>query len=112
TRRGMGVIRRFASPNVPMYQQRLSIAAVRHRIGSYHSPYRQALRATLDAVWQRHGAVWHFNCHSMKSAGGRADFVIGDRDGQAAPPAVTDWVVQFFRDRGHTVATNHPYRGG
>ena len=120
TRRGMGLIRRFALPDVPMYARPLSLAAVRRRIGSYHRPYRRALRETLDAVWRRHGRVWHFNCHSMKScnarigraAAKRPDFTIGDRDGTTASPQATAWVAKFFRDRGHSVALNHPYRGG
>ncbi|HUR56471.1 MAG TPA: N-formylglutamate amidohydrolase [Opitutaceae bacterium] len=120
TRRGMGLIRRFAEPDVPMYARPLSIAAVKHRIGRYHEPYRRALRETLDAVGRRQGVVWHFNCHSMKSGNGRSngaaakrpDVTIGDRDGATASPRVTDWVAKFFRDRGYTVAINHPYRGG
>lgn len=120
TQRGMGLIRRLALPGVPMYAHRLSLPAVRHRIEHYHRPYRRALRATLDAVWRRHGAVWHFNCHSMKSrrrprglvAGGRPDLVISDRDGTTAAPGVAKWVAAFFVDRGHTVAINRPYRGG
>ena len=121
TRRGMGLIRRHALPGVPMYDRKLSVAAVRHRLDNYYWPYRRTLRAQLDAAWQRHGAVWHFNCHSMKSRGndmnhdsgrGRPDFVISDRDGTTASPATTAWVAKFFSDLGYSVKINDPYRGG
>lgn len=121
TRRGMGLIRRFALPGVPMLDRKLSVAEVRHRIEHYYQPYRRALREQLDAAWRWHGAVWHFNCHSMKSRGNamnrdrdqpRPDFVISDRDGTTAPPVTTAWVASFFSDLGYKVKINDPYRGG
>lgn len=119
-RRGMGLIRRYALPGVPMYHRRLSVAEVRRRIEDFHRPYREALRGEIDAAAARHGRVWHFNCHSMKSRGnamntdsGRArpDFVIGDRDGTSADPAVTRWVATHFSGLGYRVQVNDPYRG-
>ncbi len=121
TRRGMGLIRRFALPGVPMYGRKLSVVEVRRRLDHYYKPYRRALREQLDAAWRRHGAVWHFNCHSMKSRGNamnrdrdqpRPDFVISDRDGTTAPSATTAWVARFFSDLGYSVKINDPYRGG
>lgn len=118
--RGMGLIRRFALPEVPMYQRRLTLAEVRHRIENYYRPYRRALREIVDAVWQRHGVVWHFNCHSMKSRGNamnrdrgeeRPDVVISDRGGTTAPSHLTTWVAEYFICRGYRVRINHPYRG-
>ena len=119
-RRGMGLIRRFALPGVPMYDRRLSVAEVRRRIDECFIPYRHALREMIDAAWRRHGAVWHFNCHSMKSRGNamnrdagaaRPDFVIGDRDGTTASPAFTVWVAEYFTQLGYRVKINDPYRG-
>jgi N-formylglutamate deformylase len=118
--RGMGLIRRLALPGVPMYARKLSVAEVRRRIEEYYLPYRAALNAAVEAAVTRHGFVWHFNCHSMKSRGNamnrdfgvaRPDFVIGDRGGTSAPPEFTGWVAAWFRQRGHEVAINEPYRG-
>ncbi len=120
--RGMGLIRRCALPGVPMYDRPLTVAEVGARIENFHAPYRRALRAALNRTWRCHGGVWHFNCHSMKSAsaGGagtrgrrlvRADVVIGDRGGTTAPPDLTAWVATFFSSRGYDVAINDPYRG-
>lgn len=118
--RGMGLIRRLALPGVPMYDRRLSVAEVRRRIDDYYTPYRAALSAAIEAAAARHGRVWHFNCHSMKSRGNamnrdhgaaRPDFVIGDRGGTTAPPEFTAWVAEWFRGRGRHVTINEPYRG-
>ncbi|MDP3073603.1 MAG: N-formylglutamate amidohydrolase [Opitutaceae bacterium] len=118
--RGMGLIRRYALPGVPMYDRLLSVAEVRARIETYYQPYRAALRSLIDETYARHGSVWHFNCHSMKSRGNamnrdagalRPDFVIGDRDGTAAASAVTAWVAEFFVRQGYSVGINNPYRG-
>jgi N-formylglutamate deformylase len=121
TRRGMGLIRRNALPDVPMYDRRLSVAEVEHRIATYYRPYREALRQQLDALHSRFGTVWHLDCHSMKSRGNamnvdagatRPDLVIGDRHGTSADPTHTAWVADWFRARGHSVQVNEPYQGG
>ncbi len=119
-RRGMGLIRRFALPGVPMYTRRLSVPEVQRRIEGYFLPYRRTLAGLIETAWRRHGTVWHFNCHSMKSRGNamnvdagaaRADFVIGDRGGTSADPALTAWVASHFTHLGYHVKINAPYRG-
>lgn len=121
TRRGMGLIRRDALPGKPMYAARLTVAEVKHRLDAYYFPYRRALADLIDTTKVRQGAVWHFNCHSMKSTGNgmnvdagqaRPDFVISDRLGTTAPSKLTTWCARFFRERGFTVKINDPYKGG
>lgn len=119
--RGMGLIRRLALPGVPMYDRPLSVAAVERRLSACYRPYRLALGDRIEALARRFGAVWHLNCHSMKSRGNemnvdagepRPDLVISDRHGATADPAHTAWVAAWFRARGRTVQINHPYQGG
>jgi N-formylglutamate deformylase len=119
-RRGMGLIRRFALPGVPMYERKLTVAEVQHRIDRYFQPYRNALHRCIEAAAPGGGPVWHFNCHSMKSRGNamnvdagaqRPDFVIGDRNGTSSTPVLTAWVAVYFRNLGYRVAINDPYRG-
>lgn len=121
SRRGMGLIRRLALPGVPMYDRRLTIAAVMHRLRECYHPYRTALRNRLDELHRAYGKVWHFNCHSMKSRGNgmnldegalRPDIVVSDRLGRTADPEFTRWVAEWFTHRGLTVKINDPYRGG
>lgn len=119
--RGMGLIRRLALPNVPMYDRPLGVGDVRHRIAAYYRPYRAALRERVNALRAQFGAAWHLDCHSMKSRGNemnvdagdaRPDFVISDRHGQSADAAHTLWIADWFRRRGHAVLINDPYQGG
>ncbi len=121
SQRGMGLIRRLALPDVPMYAEPLRIAEVARRIEAYYRPYRRTLAERLDAVHARFGAVWHLDCHSMKSRGNamnvdagaaRPDFVVSDRHGTTSDPAHTTWLAAWLRDRGHSVQVNTPYQGG
>lgn len=121
TKRGMGLIRRNALPDVPMYDRALTVAEVQDRIARYYRPYRDTLRRTLDAAHARSGVVFHIDCHSMKSRGNamnvdngaaRPDLVISDRHGTTSDPAHTVWACEWFRARGYTVQMNVPYQGG
>jgi N-formylglutamate deformylase len=121
TLRGMGLIRRDALPGRPMYARKLSIAEVQHRIDAYYLPYRAALRHAAERATAQHGALWHVDCHSMKSRGNemnvdageaRPDLVVSDRLGTTADPAFTQWVAQYFTAAGYTVQVNEPYQGG
>ncbi|MFM0503216.1 MULTISPECIES: N-formylglutamate amidohydrolase [Paraburkholderia] len=121
TQRGMGLIRRYALPGVPLYDRKLSIAEVQHRIDAYYRPYRAALAQAAEAAVARHGALWHVNCHSMKSRGNamnvdagaaRPDLVVSDRRGTASDAAFTRWVADHFVAAGYRVQVNEPYQGG
>ena len=62
------------------------------------------------------------DCHSMPSSSQstnplrrepmRADFVLGDRFGNACAPAITHSAAKFLRELGYHVAINKPYAGG
>ncbi|NKI70911.1 N-formylglutamate amidohydrolase [Collimonas pratensis] len=117
---GMGLIRRYALPGVPMYERKLSVAEVQQRIEHYYDPYHAQLKQLIDSAHARFGQVWHIDCHSMKSVGNamnidngarRPDFVLGDRSGSAADPAFTQWVAQQLQALGYVVKINDPYRG-
>ncbi|WP_440189315.1 N-formylglutamate amidohydrolase [Bordetella sp.] len=121
TQRGMGLIRRYALPGIPLYDRKLSIAEVRRRIDACYLPYRAALAQAGESAWARHGALWHVNCHSMKSRGNamnvdagrmRPDLVVSDRRGTCSDPAFTQWVADHFTAAGYRVLVNEPYQGG
>jgi N-formylglutamate deformylase len=40
-----------------------------------------------------------------------ADFVVGDRDGSTASPALSQMIVEHLKDLGYSVGYNHPYKG-
>ena len=119
--RGMGLIRRLILPGQPMYPGPLSPQEIRRRIDALYTPYHRALSARLDALHTRFGAVWHLDCHSMKSRANamnidlgqaRPDIVLGDLDGTSAAPEFSDLVQRELRACGYSVARNQPYKGG
>ena len=123
TARGLGLVRRFVVPGVPIYAEHsLSVAEVQRRIREVYEPYHAALDALVAEALAAHGRVWHVNWHSMKSVGNamtpdgagaaRADFVVSDRDGYSAGAALTSLVVDTLRGFGYRVSINTPYKGG
>lgn len=121
SRRGMGLVRRLALPDVPMYDAPLAPAAVEARLGGWYRPYRAMLSDWLDTVHAEHGLAWHVDWHSMKSVGNamnvdagarRPDIVVSDRRGTTAAPGLVARIVGWFTVRGYVVAANDPYQGG
>lgn len=121
SRLGYGLIWRQIDEDNPLYDRRLSVQEVQHRIARCWQPYRSALEGEIDRAVERFGCVWHLNLHSMPSnAYARlglnpkkplADFVLGDRDGSTCEPGFIDLVERSLRDLGYSVARNDPYKG-
>ncbi|RUO74468.1 N-formylglutamate amidohydrolase [Pseudidiomarina sediminum] len=119
--RGMGLIRRFALPNVPMYNGKLTVHDVQHRLDDYYWPYHRQLVRRLMHLHRQFGQVWHIDCHSMKSKGNamnidagkpRPDVVVSDGNGTTAAAGFTEHVATTFRELGFSVGINDPYQGG
>jgi N-formylglutamate deformylase len=118
---GKALIWRTLDDGRAIYDRRLTVAEVEHRIAHYHRPYHERLRQLLDAAHARHGQVFHINCHSMNAVSGkmgeggagiaRADIVLGDRDGTSCAPAFTSFVREFLAGRGYEVRVNDPFKG-
>jgi N-formylglutamate deformylase len=115
--RGLGLLRRLLSPQLPIYDRALAVAEVEGRIAGFYRPYHAELKAMLDSTHQRFGAVWHVNWHSMKAMGrgrkasARADFVLGDLDGAACAPEFTALVRDSLIAMGYSVRLNDPFKG-
>lgn len=120
-RLGKGLVWRLTDDGVPLYDRLLTAEEVRLRIERCWRPYHEAVAQVIDAAHRRHGHVIHINCHSMPAVAGshatefpgmvHPDFVIGDRDGTTADPALTRWIAGFLEQRGYSVSINHPYKG-
>ncbi|MBO9355871.1 N-formylglutamate amidohydrolase [Bordetella petrii] len=118
---GKGLIWRMLDDGTPLYDRKLSLDEVRHRIDACWKPYHAQVARLLDAAHARHGKVWHINCHSMPSVAGafatdkpglvHPDFVLGDRDGSTSDPAFREFVAAWLRERGYHVSVNDPYKG-
>ena len=120
-RLGKGLIWKFTDEGEPIYNRQLSVAEVRARIERCWRPYHAAVQQAITAAHARHGYSIHINCHSMPAVAGRfatefpglvhADFVVGDRDGTTASPALSALVCEHLRGCGYSVEHNHPYKG-
>lgn len=120
SRLGQGLIRSIGRPGEPVYERKLRVNEVRHRVAHYYQPYHEALTALVDAARARFGVVYLLDCHSMPSLGQPAnpdgegpgaDFVLGDRDGTTCASEFTALVEETLRARGYSVARNAPYKG-
>ena len=118
--RGAGLIRGFADWNTPMYHQPLPADLALRRVNDFYHPYHLLLAAALTGLQKSNGAVYHLNCHSMKSVGGqmnkdagevRADFVLSDRDGGSSDSQFAAWLAAALRQHGYRVAVNDPFKG-
>jgi N-formylglutamate deformylase len=120
-RLGKGLIWRTTDDGLPIYNRQLGVAEVQARIVNCWQPYHAAVASAIDAAHAQHGFSIHINCHSMPAIASsnatdfpgeaHADFVVGDRDGTTANPALSKLVFAFLKSLGYSVAYNHPYKG-
>ena len=120
-RLGKGLIWRTTDDGLPIYERSLSVEEVKHRIENCWKPYHAAVADAIDAAHAAHGFSLHVNCHSMPAIASshatnfpgekHADFVVGDRDGSTASPALSQRISAHLTALGYRVAYNHPYKG-
>lgn len=115
---GLGAIARIVADGQEIYTRKLTFAEARARIEAVHTPYHAALTKLIHDAKATHGRAIVIDWHSMPSAAGRsgltkgADFVLGDRFGQACAAPVVELVERTLRGCGYRVARNNPYAGG
>ena len=120
-RLGKGLVWNATDEGDPIYKRRLTVQEIRSRIDRCWRPYHAAVEAAIDAAHARHGYSIHLNCHSMPAVASshatefpglvHADFVIGDREGTTANPALSQRVIRLLESLGYSVSYNHPYKG-
>ncbi len=118
---GNGLVFSKTTTLQPIYDRKLTIEEVQHRIQTCWQPYRQALAQALEMASQQHGKRWHLNLHSMPSNAYErlglpkskvlADVVLGNLHGAACGADFTAFVARAFEQRGYTVSINDPYVG-
>jgi N-formylglutamate amidohydrolase len=115
---GLGTVPKVVGEGLDIYSGRLPIAEALGRINSVYKPYHQALKSLLGRTHQQFGYAVLIDCHSMPASirvgetGLRPDFIIGDRFGASAAPALTETAIGILVGMGYTVAHNKPYAGG
>lgn len=120
TERGAGLIWKLMRGEGALYDRKLTVVEVRHRIDTYWRPYHDALARLIDDTHARHGISYHVDCHSMPAMGdansedgpvARPDFIVGDRDGTACEPGFTALIAAHLKAEGYHVTINDPYKG-
>ncbi len=118
---GIGLIWRINQENVDIYNRKLSVDEVNHRINTYWQPYHDSLKGLINDVRQSHGKVVHINCHSMPKVSNesskegpgviRPEFCLGDRHGTTCDPALVALTKSTLEELGYAVSVNEPYAG-
>jgi len=118
--RGAGVVPVKVHGMTAIYDRRLTADEVKHRLKSCWWPYHNAMRSELDRLYAAHGGVWHINCHSTRAKGNatdpdgeaeRADFILGNRDGDTCSAEFMATMETFLKGRGYSVDINWPMKG-
>ena len=115
---GLGTVPRLVGEGLDIYADRLPPAEALSRIESIYKPYHEALKRLLTRTHAAFGFAVLIDCHSMPAsirvgdAGLRPDFIIGDRFGTSATPALTQTAIALLSGMGYRVAHNKPYAGG
>jgi N-formylglutamate amidohydrolase len=118
---GKSLIWRTLDDGRPIYNRKLSVDEVQHRIQRYALPYQTQLQNLINEHHQQFGVCYHINCHSMNAVSGkmgeggagiaRADVVLGDRDGSTCSAEFTHLVKDFMHQCGYEVKINDPFKG-
>ncbi|WP_027165201.1 N-formylglutamate amidohydrolase [Mesorhizobium sp. WSM3224] len=115
---GLGTVPKLVGEGLDIYPGRLPLAEAVARIEAVYKPYHEALKRLLTRTHARFGYAVLIDCHSMPASirvgdnGARPDFIIGDRFGISASPALTEMAIGLLVGMGYTVAHNKPYAGG
>lgn len=91
---------------------------VADRVAEYWRPYHARLHAELDALRARFGYALLWDGHSIVSRAPRFFegelplLMLGDAEGAAADPALSEAVLAAFEASGLSFGHNHPFKGG
>lgn len=119
---GLGVLPRVVGVGLDIYPNRISYVDALTRLRDIHAPYHDKLMQQLIQTRARHGFAVLLDWHSMPSGAvlnarshngqGRPCVVLGDMNGSACAPHITEAVLHAFERRGFSISVNDPYAGG
>lgn len=79
-------------------------------ITQYYIPYHTELTRKVNDILTSEGVVRIIDCHSYNGFDNEFDFCIGTDDFHT-PKYLSDYVIQFFENKGFKVGVNSPYSG-
>lgn len=100
--------------------QRKAVEAleIERRLTVYYYPYHQQIKKMLDKLKAEFGRVLLWECHSIRQfiptiyKEKFSDLILGDADGTAASPGLSETALQALEKSGYAVSHNHPFKGG
>jgi N-formylglutamate deformylase len=109
---GLGVIPRIVRDGAEIYRGKLQPDDAAARLEKLYRPWHHTLAKLAEQTHARFGVAVVVDCHSMPSALGAPDIVLGDRYGASAAPGLSQLAQNAFAGEGLSVARNAPYAGG
>lgn len=115
---GLGTIPKLVGEGLDIYRNRLPLSEAVSRIEGIYLPYHTCLKHLLAQTRAAFGYAILIDGHSMPASirvgdgGSRPDFIIGDRFGASAAPALTEYAISLLSQKGYRVVHNKPYAGG
>lgn len=116
---GIGTIPKIVSAGKVIYSAPLTYQDAFERLMLCYFPYHNALKELIDAGVKKFGKILLIDCHSMPGAPAQpqnasplADFILGDRFGNACPLEYSTHIANKLKSFGYSVRYNSPYAGG
>ncbi len=119
--RDRGVVWHTTTTGESVLDAPLSKQDFKQRLDTFYYPYHERLEAELERIRDEFGYCILVDGHSMPSQGRsrhsdtgqrRPDIVPGDIDGAACDTTIRWTIEEHFRERGYSVKSNNPYKGG
>lgn len=119
-RLGTGLIHKWGRGDTPLYDRKLPVAEIKHRIENYYTPYHAKLKSLIEQNVAEKGASWHFSCHCMATFGPhyahdkglkRRDICLSDLNGVTTDPEFLNISKEAFEAEGFSVSLNDPFVG-
>jgi N-formylglutamate amidohydrolase len=86
---------------------------INKRIKHYYEPYHEMLSDTIQQAHDTFGVSVHLNMHSYDRTDCEelADIIIGNFSNKTAEPEFSNFIANFFKKEGFSIAFNKPFKG-
>lgn len=105
----------------PLYKDHRKVVAaaeMARRVELYYRPYHEKIAALLTELRTKYHQVLLWDCHSIRHlvptirAERFPDLILGDADGTAASPGMSETALRCLEQGNWKVSHNHPFKGG
>jgi len=114
-----GLVPNITFDGKPIWKKNPSVEEVDARLRDFHSVYHSALEAQIKRIKALHGAVFLYDCHSIRSKipflfeDKLPDLNIGDNDGRCCPPNIINAVANICKKHSdYSYVVNGRFKGG